>query len=728
MPIAITRSGDNPIHLKIAFKDGSTIQLQMDKKLKTASLRGLPEGAVSLTWGLSTDERRSETIVFEKPIMRDDVTEVELAEKSFMRVAISPRKSKVWSAKKLTDGHSVVDDRSSTPEQVDQIKRAFARLVQAIKKKDASAVIAELSRLDAMKRAPSTEILRTTKLGKLLARLAMALIDKKYSQDIKYSSMASAKTDDDSDSVQSLANSDSLAIAVVDDDDENPNASLSNVATATTVAPSATWQWEDGATGSGSWRDYGPNEQNTLEQAFARGDDEVSLFIKSIQKTYTVKGISGPRTTQRNPHTGAIRAMRRHVNAVAAVSITVAPPVAITDVATVSAPPPPSTASVNTNDMSRASLCGECNNLCCSWEGYDFACVTDDDKDCLKESCNCLDRDRERELPCGGGLLGYLVLLPFLPLALVWLAMKWIVCQCGPVILCAVSVKVAAHALCNVLIFICGKTFELGIVVFDILSVPVMCLYEYVLYPIYVTLSDCVVAMCRAICSCCRWIHENMLIPFYNAVTGCCTWIYMQVLVPFCNACNAVVTYVYNAVTGCCTWIYTQVLVPFCNACNAVVTYVYNAVIGCCTWIYTQVLVPFCNACNAVVSYVYNAVTGCCTWIYTQVLVPFCNACNAVVSYLCAFIMGVFDLVGSCLSAIYTGAIAPCLNAVGSCLAAVGGAIYSVLAAVGGVIYNVLAAVGGAIYNVLAAVGGALYAVIAAIGGAIGAVLDMCPF
>jgi len=69
------------------------------------------------------------------------------------------------------------------------------------------------------------------------------------------------------------------------------------------------WQFEDGTKGSGSWKDYIPADQKTLESNFAA---KVSNFVLTNRwGAYEVSGLLSATPTQKSKKTGWVRPMRR---------------------------------------------------------------------------------------------------------------------------------------------------------------------------------------------------------------------------------------------------------------------------------------------------------------------------------------------------------------------------------------------------------------------------------
>jgi len=160
MSILIENETDQSVRLQINYSDGSKIHVQMDGNLGSrATLVGVPVNAVSLSWGSGRETTFSETLDFERPLDKGDVTRVRLVNQSIMRTCDSS-KTKVWSA----------PDESAEDDVVVALRRRFSRIFSGLKAHRNDLVKQELQGLQNMK-APSANALKRSRLGKLIANI-----------------------------------------------------------------------------------------------------------------------------------------------------------------------------------------------------------------------------------------------------------------------------------------------------------------------------------------------------------------------------------------------------------------------------------------------------------------------------------------------------------------------------------------------------------------------------
>ena len=557
-----------------------------------------------------------------------------------------------------------------------------------------------------------------------------------------------------------MDDADDKHVVVTVGDVEDPNAMLPSTNTTATTTVAATtnqvkvmnWQWEDGVRGSGQWRNYGPEQQKRLNQAYSAGFNTVSLVLPEIKRMFEVRGLQGNSPEQENEATGTKRSVRyRPIDAIPhAVPVaiaTTADPVVLSTVAAAGN----TTASVSAPTMSRDAqdICDDVHEFMAIDYDEFCDCYEDNDKDACKEACNCIDRDEDRELPCGGGVLGFIVVLPFLPFALAWLLLKWTLCKCGPVIIIAVSLKIVLMAVYNALCLFIYKLAHLVYILFrHCVYRPFKTLgdltYVYVLTPIGHGISwvgeNVVKPTCEMIARAVAWICENVvcatvtfvhawiLKPTFLAISNCVSFVWNNVLVPFGNAISGCVTYVCNGVRACCVFVRDNIFLPLFHAISSCVAYVWNSVMVCCWFLWDNIFLPLflaiwtcvtyaSNAISTCAAFVCNGLYNCVTFIYNSIFVPIGTCITATAGMVWSNVfVPIGNAIASCIQALYTHVVSPIF-----------GAIWSVLVFVGGIVYLVSATVGNAVWSVAEAIGVAIYTVLAAVGNAVAAVFNALP-
>ena len=189
MSIELVNRGCKAIHIKIDFENGQTANVQLNKGIEKVTLRGVGEGAVALSWGRSTETRKTERIEFEKPITYGMMTSIELVEKSFMMSTfrlgggggggggggkpISTRRSKVWPSSENKRATSSSASRGTAADRIDVLKQHFATLYKAVKDSNEREILQSIGAL-AKAETPSKSELKSTQLGKLIAKICRA--------------------------------------------------------------------------------------------------------------------------------------------------------------------------------------------------------------------------------------------------------------------------------------------------------------------------------------------------------------------------------------------------------------------------------------------------------------------------------------------------------------------------------------------------------------------------
>lgn len=459
------------------------------------------------------------------------------------------------------------------------------------------------------------------------------------------------------------------------------------------------WQFEDGASGSGNWRDMSPGDSSDISDARRTGKPVV---LQNAYGTYEVTLDSPISGKQRNVKTNATRSVRwKSYSSMPKSTTTTSAPVVVTGTTTVTSS---SSAQTNTDDDDMCQK--ECTNFqgaCAelvSTEDIECGIVGDGDWDALKESCTCIDKDNENDQCCTSmGSARYLLLLPFLPFALAWLFLKWVCVNTGPCILLFYLMKWFFTFCANVLCVVCTKLYILvSIVVYYFLIFPFKsgCHYfvvpacvwfgTYVLTPICNCFAAIMDVVCDVVTNICNYTNDWVIMPICNCVSAIVTFLVEQIFIPTCNA-----------ISTCCAFLYNSILLPFVTAINncvsALCSALYNAVSAICSALYNAVSA----VCTALYTYVWSplwrGITACANCIHSTLIEPCCSVLTCVCENFANGVIFVLDLIGSCFSAIYTNVLEP-----------IGSAIYAVLAAIGNVIYMILAAIFGALYAILSAI------------------------
>ena len=366
------------------------------------------------------------------------------------------------------------------------------------------------------------------------------------------------------------------------------------------------------------------------------------------------------------------------------------------------------------------------------------------------ESFDCVEKDDQTER----STLTYIIMLPFLPVALAWLLFKWIFCNLGPCICIPFIVQTVIVVFMNFWRGVFQK-FSLIATWFCtyVIYLPFAMGFHQVILPTITFICENIVSpICTALCTCTQFVVDRIITPVCVAISngigyvvdgitwGCghfgggCTFVYERMLLPCCTAIGNFFTVIWNGmaacITACCNFMYQYIIIPInncvtaiCNALCACLEYIGNfmynyiwlSIVACGNAFVQYVLVPLCEA----VSAVCQAFGNCLYAIYKHVLCPIGNAFHACIQALWSgillFFTAIWDYVfvpigsvisacvqgvGTVMNAIYENVLIPIGNGVGAVLSAIGNGLLVVLNAIG----SVLAVIGSAMVQVLNAI------------------------
>ena len=397
---------------------------------------------------------------------------------------------------------------------------------------------------------------------------------------------------------------------------------------------------------------------------------------------------------------------------------------------------------------------------------FEGGCV---EKSAVVESFDCIEKDNQKER----SPMMYIIMMPFLPLALGYLFLKWVMCNLGPCLLIPFIFQTLFVILVNIMRGILQKMSMIASWICKyIVYLPFAMGYHQVVLPTITFICENVVTpICTGLCTLVTLMNDYIFTPVYVGITTCLqfiwdgivwvfsqianatNWIYESLLVPCCTALSNFFVAVWNGITACCTaisqFIHNYIFVPI----NTCLSYIASSIMSCLqsigNFMYVYIWLSLVSCFNALVEYVakpiynafvacYQAFGRCLNAIWETVFVPIGNAfyvcVEAVFNGVCFFFKMIWDYlfvpigtvfvmiftgIGNILSAIFQG-ISACMNAIfENVFVPIGNAIGAVFTAIG----NAIGAVFTAIANVMFAIFGALGNFLAAIWNAFTSIL-----
>ena len=378
-----------------------------------------------------------------------------------------------------------------------------------------------------------------------------------------------------------------------------------------------------------------------------------------------------------------------------------------------------------------------CDDLECGL-CFEGGCV---EKSAVVESFDCIDKDNQEKR----STMTYVVMLPFLPLALAYLLLKWVFCNLGPCLVIPFIIQTLFVILANIARGVVQKTaMVFSWICTYVIYLPFAMGYHQVVIPTITWICENVVTpICTLLCTFVTFLCDHVFVPIYVGFTTCLQFFWDGIV------------WVFSKIADAITWIYESLLTPCCIAISNCFVAVWNSmttcISSCATLIHTYILVPMNNCLSYIATSIWACLTSIGNFIYTYIWLSLVRCYSSVVEYVFTPIYNAFiaccQAFGRCLSAVWTTVFVPignafymCVEAVFTCIFAgfnmiwdyvfvpIGNVIVFILTGIGNIfnaIFNAISACMGAIFeNVIVPIGNAIGIVLSAIGSVIGAFLS----